>query len=330
MAIRKVSDLEGLDFQDETIITESYTKEDFNEDLANTLLEISFPDHSNGFHSYKSMYTTFDSLKTNVIKEILSNDTGEIIFDEIVNFNKHCYFFDGISISGDFFVNWEVPDDEFTNGKWTTGIKNYNNYIVAINNNYLSAKNENIIEAPKTTIGTLNTTLVTFNSSGAKFHCNAVFDEPITVNRGATFNGDVVFNNLIQGTCQRALWADLAECYEFDADYEPGTLVKFGGQKEITIADTEVNAVVTSKPGFLMHSPTVIDKDFHAIALVGRVPVKVVGPIKKFSKIVLSNLPGIAEAQKISTIGNRVLGIALEDKFADEVKLVNCAVQLTF
>ncbi|MBP5784848.1 MAG: hypothetical protein J6W16_04625, partial [Methanobrevibacter sp.] len=72
-----------------------------------------------------------------------------------------------------------------------------------------------------------------------------------------------------------AWWSDLGERYLADKEYEPGTLVKFGGTKEITIADDEVNAIVSTK-AFDLNAGL---KDGTVIALCGRVPTKVKGKI---------------------------------------------------
>lgn len=88
---------------------------------------------------------------------------------------------------------------------------------------------------------------------------------------------------MFHGVALCAKWADLAETYESDSEYEPGTLVRFGGDKEITIARGEVNAVITSRPGLILNS----DRHGCQIALVGRTPVKVVGKVRKFDKIYL-------------------------------------------
>ena len=69
-----------------------------------------------------------------------------------------------------------------------------------------------------------------------------------------TVTGTATFSNPINGTAMRAKWADLAEGYEMDQHYEPGTFVKFGGEKEMTIADYEANAVITTKPGLILGS----------------------------------------------------------------------------
>jgi hypothetical protein len=140
--------------------------------------------------------------------------------------------------------------------------------------------------------------------------------------------GKAKFSNTIDGTALRAKWADLAEMYDADSEYEPGTLVKFGGEKEITIATDEVNAVITTKPGLLLGENDTNTK--LPIALVGKVPVKVMGSVKKFDKLVLSDVPGIAIKKNDET--KTVIGISLNriDCEPDEINLVESVVQLKF
>lgn len=89
----------------------------------------------------------------------------------------------------------------------------------------------------------------------------------------------------INAVALSAYWADLAEYYVADKPYKPGTLVKFGGKHELTIADSEANAVVTTEPGFILNSgieQATEDSWPIAVALVGRTPVKVIGKVNKF------------------------------------------------
>ncbi len=131
-----------------------------------------------------------------------------------------------------------------------------------------------------------------------------------------TINGTKTFTNVINGTALRANWADLAELYLSDRQYEPGTLVQFGGEREVTIATDKVNAVVSEKPAYLMNSSL---EDGLPIALVGRVRVKVCGPVCKFDKLVLSDIPGTA---MVDNTAENPIAIALED---GDMGLVLCA-----
>jgi hypothetical protein len=106
--------------------------------------------------------------------------------------------------------------------------------------------------------------------------------------------------------------ADLAEYYEADQEYEPGTVLAFGGDKEVTIAEdgtTRVAGVVTTNPAYIMNSlcPGVAV----AIALQGRVPCKVRGRIRKGDMMVSAG-SGFARPWNNPHMGT-VIGKALEN-----------------
>lgn len=133
-------------------------------------------------------------------------------------------------------------------------------------------------------------------------------------------------------TAMAAYWADLAELYDSDEKYSCGTLVKFGGEKEITIANDKANAVVSEKPAITMNSglnknsPTALP-----IVLAGRSRVRVLQPIKKFEKICLSTVPGVAVGENIDDkfkASKTPLGIALESSDKPSEKMVECVLQL--
>ena len=141
------------------------------------------------------------------------------------------------------------------------------------------------------------------------------------------WSGNNTFTGTINGISMGSYWGDLAEYYESDNEYPKGTLVKFGGEKEITIADDTVNAVITSNPGFILNMG-MNKKTRQAIALVGRVPVRVIGKCNKFDYLTLSDVPGIARALEQNEFPMNVIARALENK--DEIKedLVLCVVKL--
>lgn len=86
---------------------------------------------------------------------------------------------------------------------------------------------------------------------------------------------------LFVGTATQARYADLAENYSADADYAPGTVLVFGGTHEVTVSavshDTRVAGVVSTAPAYLMNS----DQLGAAVALTGKVPCQVQGPVDK-------------------------------------------------
>ena len=144
------------------------------------------------------------------------------------------------------------------------------------------------------------------------------------LSRNNVFTGSNTFNNVVQGTAFRTYWGDLAEIYETDKEYPKGTLVKFGGDKEITIADTQVNAVISSEPGLILNTQ---NKTGQAIALIGRVSVRVIGNCKKFDYLTLSDVPGVATVLEDNEFPLNVIARALENKDYVEEGLVLCVIK---
>ena len=121
------------------------------------------------------------------------------------------------------------------------------------------------------------------------------------------------FNQLF-AQATTALYADLAEVYEADTDYAPGTVVSFGGSKEVTIstqyADSAVAGVISANPSYLMNNG--LTADHRAIvALTGRVPTSVTGTVYKGSMMISAG-GGRAMACATPAMGT-VIGKALEN-----------------
>ena len=125
--------------------------------------------------------------------------------------------------------------------------------------------------------------------------------------------GLILSTGTFQGTATSAQYADLAERYTSDAIYEPGTVVSFGGDAEVTMTsdsmDSRIAGVVSTNPGFLMNDG--LEGTNVAVALTGRVPVKVTGTIRKGDMLVSAG-EGYAKAEANPRLGS-VIGKALED-----------------
>ena len=128
--------------------------------------------------------------------------------------------------------------------------------------------------------------------------------------------GVTVPRGTIDAIATEAQYADLAEMYLPDAEYGPGTVLMIGGEKEVTICNTyeseKVVGIVSTNPAYLMNSKL---EGGVAIALKGRVPCKVKGPIQRGDILVSSNMPGHAEARRYGHRTNpfAVIGKALQD-----------------
>jgi hypothetical protein len=108
--------------------------------------------------------------------------------------------------------------------------------------------------------------------------------------------------------------ADVAENYLADADYEPGTVMVFGGTAEVTMAehyaDTRIAGVITTSPAYVMNAG-LTGNHVATVALLGRVPCRVLGPISKGSMLVSAG-DGYAAACTEPKLGT-VIGKALEN-----------------
>jgi hypothetical protein len=111
----------------------------------------------------------------------------------------------------------------------------------------------------------------------------------------STYRMQVTSAGVITGTATTARYADLAEVYRSDRNYIPGTVLVFGGTSEVTVSlishDTKVIGVVSTNPAYLMNS----ELEGVAVALQGRVPCRVLGPVVKGDRVVTSDVRGVAE-----------------------------------
>ena len=124
------------------------------------------------------------------------------------------------------------------------------------------------------------------------------------------------------GEATSAQYADLAEIYASDREYPAGTVVTVGGDAEITKAgpDTDYLAgVISTAPAYLMNSAA----DGEAVALVGRVPVRVVGSITK-------GMPVFATHNGCASSNGQgpLVGIALETNSDLGEKSVECLLKV--
>lgn len=130
------------------------------------------------------------------------------------------------------------------------------------------------------------------------------------------------------GTSSQARYADLAENYSADAVYTPGTVVVFGGDEEITVTtqshDPRVAGVISTDPAYLMNAG---NTDGLPVALTGRVPCQVQGPVNKGTVLVTSSQPGIAEALDAGLFSpGCVIGKSLEMINDNSIKTIEIVV----
>lgn len=166
------------------------------------------------------------------------------------------------------------------------------------------------VAVSSTSTGTLY--YVTFASTGTG-------NAPLRTDAGITYDP---FNNVLNATATAAYYADLAERYSADNNYEVGTVLVIGGTNEVTVtnirANTSVIGIVSQHPAYRMNSAAGTDSTHPYIALKGRVPCKVLGPVKKGELLVTSSREGYAEVMQSGDHPCSVLGKSLQELTADE------------
>jgi hypothetical protein len=117
--------------------------------------------------------------------------------------------------------------------------------------------------------------------------------------------------------------------YVSDENYAPGTVVEFGGEQEITISSashsTAVAGIVSTNPSYLMNSTQTGDHVL-PIALTGRVPCRVQGPVRKGDVLVTSSIPGVAQRIGMNWQPGCVLGKSMEAIDNTEIQTIEVAV----
>ena len=134
---------------------------------------------------------------------------------------------------------------------------------------------------------------------------------------------------LNSGATFQATYADIAERYAADAEYEPGTVLVIGGTSEVTTTTVHGNparaGIVSTNPAYTLNAEAGSDATHPYIALKGRVPCKVVGTIRKGDLLVTSIQPGYAERARTGDSSAAIIGRALSD-FNDLIGVIEVMV----
>jgi hypothetical protein len=134
------------------------------------------------------------------------------------------------------------------------------------------------------------------------------------------------------GTASTAQYADLAERFTADTSYDPGTVVALGGAEEITRANEELSkkvfGVISTRPAYLMNAGAGENDTHPAVAMQGRVPVKVIGTVNKGDRLVSAG-NGFARAGASEEINAfNTIGRALEDKTTSDEGVIEAFVKI--
>lgn len=154
---------------------------------------------------------------------------------------------------------------------------------------------------------------------------------PSSVTTTALKGGGTISGVWTLGTNARinATYADLAERYEADAEYDIGTVVALGGDKEVTAApelSEQVFGVVSNTYAYLMNEGAGSDSTHPAIALAGRVKVKVTGQVAKHQRLVSAGNGLARAAQEGELTAFNSIGRALEEKLSEDTGIIEAVV----
>jgi hypothetical protein len=132
---------------------------------------------------------------------------------------------------------------------------------------------------------------------------------------------------IIHAQATQAQYADLAEVYTSDQQYPAGTVVVFGGEAEVTQSrashDTRIAGVVSTNPAYLMNST----ETGVPVALQGRVPCRVLGPVSKGDRVVSSHVAGVAQAlDPLQYQPGCIIGKALQAIDSTDISIIEVVV----
>jgi hypothetical protein len=113
---------------------------------------------------------------------------------------------------------------------------------------------------------------------------------------------------------------NIAQNFQADAPYSPGTVVQVGGSNDVTAAtpgSTSIAGVVTAEPGILLN-PDLTGENVVAVAVHGTVECGVIGIVAQGDQLIISQSGDLESVANYAAIQNWVLsvgtvvGIALE------------------
>jgi len=149
---------------------------------------------------------------------------------------------------------------------------------------------------------------------------------PAIINANANGVGNIgsstTFFNTVFAKATSAQYADVAENYAADTKYPIGTVLVLGGTAEVTQSvmaySRGIIGTVSQNPAYLMNAGL---ESAHVVkvALIGRVPCRVVGMIRKGDMLTSSSIPGVATSCPISQYQpGCIIGKAIQDYNSEE------------
>ena len=260
------------------------------------------------------------------------NDDQIIFWDDSAGSTAFLDMGTGLQISGS---TQSVNMGDFDTGDLGEGTNLY--YTVARANSAIDARvNKSFVDALNVdadTLDSLNSTSF-LRSDAADTHSGTITpNADNSIDLGSSSNRyNEVYAVTFQGTATAAQYADLAENYVADKPYDVGTVVVIGGSAEVTEVTKEnspaIAGVVSTDPAYLMNAGLEGD-NVVTVALKGRVPVKVTGPVRKGDVLIASSTPGHAKAAPFHGYhaGASAIGIAISENLTSTTGVVEALIK---
>ena len=181
--------------------------------------------------------------------------------------------------------------------------------------------------------GALTVTSTTALNGVITLGANMLPSGNVTIELGSTaLRYANVWAATVRGGSLTAQYADLAERFETDTAYPAGTVVSLGGAKEITAAaddlSDEVFGVISTRAGFMMNDGAGNNATHPPVAMSGRVPVRVIGTVRRGDRLVSAGNGLARAASKSEMTAFNVIGRALENKNTQDEGTIEAVVKL--
>lgn len=175
-----------------------------------------------------------------------------------------------------------------------------------------------------------STTILNVNGSTTTVGVRGITN--LNANAVGNIGSSSTYFNTVFATATTALYADVAERFHADETYLPGTVVELGGPNEITISQSELSdnvfGVISTKAAYLMNAGAGTDATHPPVAMTGRVPVRVIGMVRKGDRLVSAGA-GLARAARHDEItAYNVIGRSLVNKTTSEEGTVEAIVTI--
>ncbi len=226
----------------------------------------------------------------------------------------------GIGVGGNIYAAGNISGSYFLgNGSLLTGIDT--TLISNGNSNVVVSANGNV----SVSVAGISNTAVFTSTTLVVGNANITGTTTVTglTNSGSNGTGNIgsstTYFNTVFAKATSAQYADLAEKYLADRNYDVGTLLEIGGSAEVTQTTTaashKIVGVVSDQPAYIMNAGQVDEVGAVAtlVALLGRVPCRVKGPVSRGDLLCASDTPGVAQTlQSDQYRPGCVIGKALE------------------